>query len=282
MKMKKFFCLILALMFTLSFAACNSDKPVDDMTPLKKSGVLRVGMECNYAPFNWMQKDPSATAVAITSGGYADGYDVQIAKILAGKLGLKLEIYPMKWEGLIPALQSNVIDCIVAGMSPNAERKLTVDFSDCYYESKLVVVVKKDAKYASAKKLSDFSGAKITGQLNTFHYGVIDQINGVNKQTALPDFPNMIVALQSGTIDGYISEEPGAISAITANSDLTYVKFAEGSGFNTKAEDTSIAVAIRKNSNLKDELNKALAEISKEKRDETMNAAYKNQPVSKE
>ena len=50
--------------------------------------TLRIGMECDYAPFNWTQAEPSDTAVPIASGGYADGYDVRIAKIIADKLGI--------------------------------------------------------------------------------------------------------------------------------------------------------------------------------------------------
>lgn len=277
--MKKLVSLLLILVFAFSFASCASSDTVKDLEAFKKSGVLRVGMECNYAPFNWLQATPSDTAVAVKSGGYADGYDVQIAKIIAAELGLTLEIYPMEWEGLTLALTSGTIDCIIAGMSPTAERKLTIDFSNNYYESTLVMVVKKDGAYANATALTDFANAKITGQLNTFHYDVINQIENVNKQTALGSFPLMIVALQSGTVDGYVSELPGAVSAVSANSDLTYVQFAEGKGFNTSTDDTAIAVGLRKNSDATAEINKILSSITSEKREELMNSAVANQPV---
>ena len=81
-------------------------------------------------------------------------------------------------------------------MSPTAERMATIDFTDPYYESELVIVVRKDGAYAEATSLADFAGAKITGQLNTFHYTVIDQIPDVQKQTAMDTFPTMIVAPQ--------------------------------------------------------------------------------------
>ncbi len=61
-------------------------------------------------------------------------------------------------------------------MSPTAERQKEIDFTDPYYESELVIVVQKDGKFANATSLEDLSGAKITAQLNTFHYTVIDQI----------------------------------------------------------------------------------------------------------
>lgn len=79
-------------------------------------------MECAYEPYNWVNTDGSSFgAVPISSEGqqglYANGYDVQIAQYVANRLGLKLEIYAMEWDSLIPAVNSGAIDAIVAGMS---------------------------------------------------------------------------------------------------------------------------------------------------------------------
>jgi putative lysine transport system substrate-binding protein len=164
-------------------------------------------------------------------------------------------------------------------MSPTAERQQTVDFSDPYYESTLVIVIKKDGAYAAAKTLADFDGAKITGQLNTFHYTVIDQIPGVKKQNQMETFPAMIVALQSGAIDGYVSERPGAVSAQASNPDLTFVEFAAGDGFEASVEDTAIAVALRKGDANRDKINEILNAISQAQREELMNAAVATQPI---
>ena len=116
--------------------------------PATTNGTLRVGMECAYAPFNWTDmSDPTVGAVAISSQGseglYANGYDVQIAQYVANKLGMKLEIYAITWDGLLPALQSGTVDAIIAGMSPTAEREQEIDFTDVYYSSNLVVIYKK-------------------------------------------------------------------------------------------------------------------------------------------
>lgn len=284
--MKRFIALLIALsmsaLLCLSFASCSKLEANNDLETIKKAGVLKVGMECNYAPFNWTQATASDTSVALSGGGYADGYDVSMAKKIASALGVKLEIVKLEWEGLTSALESGKIDCIIAGMSPTAERKLSIDFSDNYYKSELVIVVKKDSAYVNASKLSDFSGAKITGQHNTFHYSVIDQINGVSKQTAMGDFPTMIVALQGNKIDGYVSELPGAVSAAASNSDITYVEFDEGYGFTASDDDVAIAVGIRKGSNLASEINTVLSKISDAERLEIMNWAVANQPASEE
>lgn len=243
-------------------------------------GTLRVGMECNYAPFNWTQNEPSDEAVAIAAGGYADGYDVRVAKRIAEALGMDLEIVKTEWDGLVPSLTSGMIDVIIAGMSPTAERKATIDFSDAYYVSDLCIVVRADGPYASATSLADFNGAKITAQLNTFHYTVVDQIEGVQKQEAMETFPAMIVALNAGAIDGYVSERPGALSAQMSNPELTFVTFEEGKGFTYDPEEVTIAVGVTQGSELKEKINEILAGISQEERDEMMSAALAAQPLS--
>jgi putative lysine transport system substrate-binding protein len=196
----------------------------NNQAPSEPKEVFRVGMEAGYAPFNWTQIGDKNGAVKIDgSPEYAGGYDVEIAKRIAEGLGRELVIVKTDWDGLVPSLQANKIDAIIAGMSPTAERQKSIDFSDNYYKSDLVIVVKKGGKYDGATSLKDFNGSKVTAQLNTFHYTVIDQIEGVNKQSAMDSFPAMRVALEAGMIDGYVSERPEGVSAEAANANFKLV-----------------------------------------------------------
>ena len=116
--------------------------------PTAPNGTLKVGMECAYEPYNWTETEAKTMgAVPISGEGkeglYANGYDVQMALYIANKLGMKLEIYAIEWDSLLPALESGAIDAIVAGMSPTAEREEQIDFTQTYYESNLVVIIKK-------------------------------------------------------------------------------------------------------------------------------------------
>lgn len=265
-----------------SLASCGGAAGAKDLEKVQEKGTIVVGMECAYAPYNWAQTMANEYTVAIQNNMYADGYDVQVAKKIAEHLGVTLVIQPLEWDGLIPALNANSIDLVIAGMSPTAERKESIDFSDTYYDSNLVMVIRADGNYTNATKISDFAGAKITGQLNTFHYSVIDQIAGVQKQTALPDFAALTSSLKSGTIDGYVCEKPGAISAVTAYSEFQYIEFAEGNGFKYNPEDASISVGLRKGSTLTEKVNEALAKISKAEREKMMENAIARQPVSAE
>ena len=148
---KKAACMLAAVLLVCSMlTACKktTDEKSSSMIPVPASetkGVLRVGMECAYAPFNWTQTTDANGAVPISGKDnlYASGYDVQVAKYIAAELGMALEVYSYEWDSLIAAVQSGAVDAIIAGMSPTAEREEQVDFTDCYYNSNLVVIIKK-------------------------------------------------------------------------------------------------------------------------------------------
>lgn len=278
--MKKFLALAMAFVLLFGLASCTGGK--DDTTtaaPGTKKEQLRVGLECAYAPFNWTQLDSSNGAVKIDgqSNAYAAGYDVEIAKIIANKLDRELVIVKTGWDGLVPAVQSGVIDLVIAGMSPTEERKLEIDFTDSYYTSKHVIIVKAGSELAEATEIADFSGAKITGQLGTVHYDLISQIEGVKKETAMEDFAAMRIALESGVIDGYVSEYPEGLSAELASSAFKMIVFEDGKGFDVKPEDKEIAVGLKKDSALREQINAILADITAEQRKTLMDNAVKGQ-----
>lgn len=270
------------LLAVILLAACGTadEGSSTSTSDSKESDVLKVGLEAGYAPFNWTQQDDSNGAVKIEgSKEYAGGYDVEIAKRVADALGKELVIVKTEWDGLLPALQSGVIDAIIAGMSPTDERKEVIDFSENYYTSELVIVTKAGGEYANAKTLADFAGAKITSQLNTTNYAVIDQIPDVQKEVAMESFSHMRVALESGAIDGYVAERPEAISASTANENFTYIELEDG--FDVNEADSSVAIGLLKGNKNIDVINETLNAISEEERQQIMDEAIANQPAAK-
>lgn len=247
----------------------------------KDDSKLYVGMECGYAPFNYTQTDASNGAVKISNAdGYANGYDVMIAKKIAEALGKELVIVKYKFEALIPAVNAKSLDMIIAGMSPTAERKEAIDFSDAYYTSQLVIVVRKaeyKGKYANATKLADFKGAEIAAQIGTFHNDALQaqaKKYGILPQTPMSDFPALINALKTGAIDGYVAEEPGAKADCAANEELTYISLKNNdTGFSASPADVQIAIGLIKNSSIKDQINAALKKISAAERVKMMGDA---------
>lgn len=262
---------LLSMALMIPLVGCGAKK--------EDSNVLKVGMEAGYPPYNWTQQDDSNGAVAIEgSKEFAGGYDVMVAKKVAEGLGKDLVVVKTEWDGLPPAVQSGKIDLVMAGMSPTAERKEQIDFTEPYWTSKYVMIVRKDGKYANAKSLEDFKGAKITGQLNTVHYQKVDEIPGVDKQEAMQDFPQMRIALQSGIIDGYVAEIPEGKSVEISMPDFAVIDFEDGKGFSIEKNENVVAAGVQKGSELTEKVNEILKKITEEERQEIMNEAIKNQP----
>ena len=247
--------------------------------------TITVGLECDYAPFNWTQVDKSETAVALdgaAGAGYCDGYDITVAKAIAKGLNRTLVVKKISWDGLVPALTNNDIDMIVAGMTDTVERRNAVNFTDAYYASNMVLIVRKDSTYAKATSLADFAKARVIAQKNTFHDGLIDQISNVVHNTPLTTFPLLVNSVVSKDSDAMVSELPVAQSIVATNSQLQIIEFAAGKGFTTTAEDTTVSVALRKaDTQLQIDINAILAKITAETRTQWMTEALSRQPESK-
>lgn len=278
--MKKTFKIIVFVLVLAVFAsslalmtACNEND--------EEREKLVVGLECAYIPFNFTQQTDKNDAVKISNAdGYANGYDVLIAKRIADALDRELVIVKTEWDSLVPGVKTGTLDLVIAGMSPTSERRESIDFSEAYYESNLVVVVRKDGQYANAQTLDDFSGAKLVAQQGTFHDDALQKqaaAHGITAGTPMATFPEMTIALNAKTIDGYVAEEPGAIADCASNENLTYVHLQNNTtgGFTASAEDTQIAIGMRYGYDQKDAINNVLLSLSKEDRLEIMEEAIK-------
>ena len=146
--------------------------------------VLRVAMSADYAPFDWLQEDDSNGAVMTSNGSYMNGYDVLVAKYIAEKLDMDLEITQIDWDGLILSIQSGKVDCAIAGMSITSERSQSVDFSDPYYNANIVAVVAADGPYADVVNLTDLEGATLTSSVNGVTVTLADAASGVGGENA--------------------------------------------------------------------------------------------------
>lgn len=253
-------------------------------TEEQKRNVLRVGMECAYAPYNWSQTDDSNGAVPIKdSTNYAYGYDVMMAKIIAEKLDCDLEIYQIDWDSLPIALQSNRIDCVIAGQSITAERLESVDFSTPYYYASIVTLTNNSSKYADALGVSDLEGATCTSQINTCWYDTcLPQIKNANILPAMDTAPNMLVALNSNTVDLVVTDMPTAIAALQVYNNMKLLDFTGlEDNYNVSEEEINIGISVRKgNSELLEKINNVLKYYTEEDFKDMMNKAIDVQPLA--
>ncbi len=294
--LKRFVVLMLALSLVLALSACGSTSESNASASPDASastaaadsvlttGVLRVGMECAYAPYNWTQSDDSNGAVPIyESNEYANGYDVMMAKKICEANGWTLEVHKMDWDSIPMAVQSGAIDCGICGQSITPEREETMDFSEPYYYASIVTLTKKDSSYASATGLSGLAGATCTSQINTVWYDkFLPQIENANILAAQETAPAMLVSLESGACDLVVTDQPTALAACVAYPDLVMLDFTDSDdNFAFDDSDVNIGISIQKgNSELVEKCNSVLSSLTRDDFTSLMNDAISVQPLS--
>ena len=275
--------IISVLLLLLGVVIIGCDQSTEATTTTETREQIVVGMEAAYAPFNWTIDEAGAFEEAVPIFGtnnFVDGYDVMIAQLIADGLDMDLVIKAVEWDGLIPSLvTSEEIDLIIAGMSPTAERAQTVDFTDAYYQSTHVIVLRSDSSYASATSIDDFAGANAVAQLSTIYDDLVVQLTGATHANPLADVPTIITAINQGTYDLTILELPVALAVVETNPELTYIQFSEGNGFDVSYEDSAVAIALRQGEeDLLQAINAILAELTEAEREELMSEAISRQP----
>ena len=248
-----------------------------------EDGVLTVGMECAYAPYNWTQMDDSNGAVPIANnpGSYANGYDVMIAKKICDTYGWTLEVMALEWGGLSPALAAGTIDVAIAGQSMTAERMAEVDMAGPYYYATIVCVTTADSPLASATSIADLSGT-CTSQSGTIWYDTcLPQIEGAQIQSAAESAPAMLMALETGTVDFVCTDMPTAQGAVVVYPDMVILDFsASEDGFEVSDEDVNIGISVMKgNTVLKEALDAVLSTMTADDFNALMAEATAVQPI---
>ena len=276
--MKKIIAMILALVMMMSLAACSggASTGVED-------GILTVGMECNYAPYNWLQSDDSNGAVPISNvpNAYANGYDVMMAKKICEANGWQLEIRKLDWDSLVPAVQTGEIDCAIAGQSMTADRDELVDFAGPYIYASIVCLVQKDSPLATATGISQLTGT-CTSQRGTIWYNTcLPQIKGATIQSAADDAGAMLMAVSSGTCDFVCTDMPTAQGAVISYPNLMILDFSNSSdNFQVSEEEINIGISVRDgNKTLLDAMNKVLSPMSADDFNALMAQAVSIQPI---
>ena len=246
--------------------------------------VLRVAMECAYAPYNWTQPDDSNGAVPISdSNEFAYGYDVMMAKKICEELDYELEIVRLDWDSLIPALQSGQADCVIAGQSITQERLQAVDFSEPYYYATIVTLVKHGSKYENAKSVADLAGATCTSQQSTIWYqNCLPQIPDANVLAATASAPDMLMSLNADKCDLVVTDQPTGKGALVAYPNFTMLDFGGGDeDFQVTDEDINIGISIKKgNTELKTAIDSVLGKMTKDDFSSMMDEAIAVQPLA--
>jgi len=162
--------------------------------------VLRIGVNATREPFSFVDQN-----------GRITGHDGELARVIADRLQRPLEFVDVRWDALIPALQSGKIDMVVTGMTANEERRQAVDFSIPYYMNKLVLLVRKPSADRTAAKVSGGLQLSSVEDLKTRRLGVLQ--GSAFDTYAQQNFPDADIRQFIGFADVLLAVETGLIDA---------------------------------------------------------------------
>ena len=199
-----------------------------------------------------------------------------MAEEIAKDMGVKVEYKDMDFDGLLGALDAGKVDIVLSGMTPNEERKKSVDFSEIYYTNSNVCIVAK-GKEDSIKSSDDLKKLKVGVQKGTTQADYVTGDLGITNATQLKKIPDLMLELQNGKIDVIVTGK--AVAQINVKN---YKNVAIG---NTTVGDEvaeTAAAAIKKSDDKVDNtaflksVNDTIATLEKEgKIDEFMQEALK-------
>ena len=228
-----------------SNASADSNKDADTKTDTAatdtaSSDTLRMGTNATFPPYEFVGDD-----------GQVTGIDADIAAAIADKLGMTLEITDMEFDSLIPALGSDTIDVVLAGMTVTPERQESVDFSDSYAKGVQVIIVKDGSDIASP---DDLEGKSIGVQTGTTGDIYCTDDYGQENVKQFNNGPLAVAALMNDQIDCVVIDQEPAKNYVAANQGLKIL--------DTAYADEDYAIAIKKgNTELLDKVNGALKEL---------------------
>lgn len=237
--MKKFLALVLAAVtICVAFAACSSK--TNDTNKNEETKTLTMVTNAEFPPYEY------------TEGGEVVGIDAEVAKAIADKLGMKLEIVDTKFDSIIPGVQSGKYDMGMAGLTVTPEREQNVAFSDSYATGIQSIIVKENSEIKSVDDLS--SSTKIGVQLGTTGDIYAKDDFGADAVVEMDKGADAVQALLAGKIDCVIIDNEPAKSFVEANPGLKILDTAYAQ------EDYAICFA-KENTELKEKVNTALKEL---------------------
>lgn len=260
---KNLITLSLILVLSVSLCACGkkntSSNKKDVLTTIKENKKITLATSPDYPPFEFLISENGQSKIV--------GFDIELAKEIAKKIGVELEIKQMDFDALIPALKSGQVDMVITGMSPNEERKKSVDFSDIYFEGKNAVLVEeKNAKnFTDEQSLKD---KKIGVQKGSTQEVYVKDVLKKTDYKSLISIPDLVMDMKNNNIDAIILNDKVA-------------KLNEGKYSNIKAvslklsnegDEEKMAVAVKKGNNKEflEQINSVIKELNENKKFDKM------------
>ena len=228
--------------------ATSDDQAATDLyDTIISRGKLILGTEAYYEPYEFHAIIDGVDTIA--------GMDIDIAREIAADMGVELEIRDLEFDALIPAVQLGSVDISLAGINPDDDRRMIVDFSNIYYEASQGVVVRKGEE-ATYTDIAAFAGKTVGAQQGSTMADTLTDAFTASTPRILGDNPTLLMELRASKIDGLIVEGPVGESMIKKFDDIAMAPF------EIPVEEGGVAVVIPKdNQKLIDAINATIKRL---------------------
>jgi L-cystine transport system substrate-binding protein len=233
-----------------------------DLESVKQAGVLRVATEGTYSPFSF--HDPKTNALT--------GYDVEVAKAVADKLGVKVEYVETPWDAIFAGLAADRYDVVVNQVTKNPERAGLYGLSTTYTWSEGVIATR--ANDSSITSIEGLKGKK-SAQSLTSNWAAVAKEAGAQVES-VEGFTQAITLLKQSRVEATVNDSLAVLDYQKSTGDQS-VKIAAKTG-----DVSEQVVATRKGSDLVAAIDKALAELKADGTLATISQKYFSADVSKQ
>ena len=250
MKKNKWLLALMTMLIVAVLAACgeSGDEKGDSTGTAENDGekkTLVVGTSADYAPFEYVDTAKSDEII---------GFDIELIKIAAEKLGYQVEFKNMDFNSLIPALQAKQFDVVISGMTPTEDRDKVVDFSIPYYETEQYLLFEKEKGY---KDISELKGGTVGAQTSSIQLDLAKTLAKKHgfKAESRNLIPELIQELKAGRFDAAVIENIVSENYLANNDDLA--------AFPIEVEEPDYkAIVFQEGSALKAEFDKVIEELT--------------------
>lgn len=204
--------------------------------------ILTVAIDTNFPPFEFKDEH-----------GRYTGFDIELWDAIAKKINKAYEFSPLDFKDILPGVQNGQFDVAIAGITIKPERKKSIDFSDAYYNSGLLILVREDEN--TINNLEDLNGKIVATKFATSSADFLSRTVRTRDIKLFPNTDAMFLELISGGADAVIFDSP-VIAEFMRQADGDLVKIV-----GPLYMGQSYGIAFPKESPLVKEVNTALKEL---------------------
>ena len=261
--MKRIISALLAVLMLAALLTVGASAEEDLLQTIQSRGTIIVGLEGDWAPWSFVDENDELM-----------GFDVEVARAIAEKLGVEAEIIPGEWDGLFAGMDAGRYDMVVNGVEVTPERTEKYDFSDPYAYIRTALIVRGDNE--DIKTFEDLKGKKTANSIASTYMNLAEEYGATCYGVDTLD-ETLTMVLQ-GRVDATLNAIVSYTDYMAQHPDANLKVVA------TTEDASNVAIPMRKGAetaSLLEAINQAIAELHEEGVLSELSIKYFGEDISK-